>query len=452
MTRPSLQQLFVSTPLRLTGVLIAVFVAVLLTSFSVSFIVIRNSFDVSLRATLTARVAEYQAITDAADLKERLISDIAMSDPSLTILKFEPYQGLPLSNVDRFPRVEGTQTVSEKQISGRRIDDSYLALSSAVVGGRLTVALTRGQLVDMGEVFASVLVISLMPTLAIAAALGLFFARAVRRRIEAISTTLQQLRAGNLHARVALMDGTRDDLAVIGSAVNDMAAAQEAAMSGLKQVTADIAHDLKTPIQRVALTLDRLASSTDLSATQAGYVSRAMEETDRIARTFDALLQIAQIEGGMVRERFVPVDLHSVAETIVDVFIAAAEDGGRHLSFFSEDGPYTVAGDRDLLGQVLANLIENGLTHVPVGGSITVNLSRERRQIILHVTDDGAGIPKAERTNVLRRLYRLEHSRTTPGNGLGLSTVAAICDLHHATLTLQDNQPGLCVSVKFPEG
>ena len=259
---------------------------------------------------------------------------------------------------------------------------------------------------------------------------------------------MHNLRGGDLAARVSLDPAQHDDLSDIGVAVNGMAAAQEAAMAALRQVTTDIAHDLKTPIQRVAVTLDRLESRTTLSPDQRAYVEQARGETDRIAKTFDALLRIAQIEGGALRERFVPVDMQPLCAAIVDLFDAAAEDSGHRLSF-SATGPFVVLGDRDLLGQVLANLIENGLRHVPGGGQIAVTLSRRGAQSVLQVTDNGPGIPAVERANVLRRLYRLEASRTTPGNGLGLSMVAAICDLHGAVLTLDEGKPGLIVSIAF---
>jgi signal transduction histidine kinase len=230
-----------------------------------------------------------------------------------------------------------------------------------------------------------------------------------------------------------------------------MAEAQGAAMDSLRQATADIAHDLRTPIQRVAVTLDRLRRQTELSADQTIHVDQALAETDRIARTFEALLRIAQIEGGAVRERFVRVDLQGIAELIVDMFEAAAGEAGHRLSLSTEGrGPFLVTGDRDLLGQVLSNLIENSLRHVPAGGRIDVSLSHQDGRCILLVADDGPGVPEEERAKVLRRLYRLERSRTTPGNGLGLSMVAAIVELHGATLTLADNAPGLTVSVAFP--
>lgn len=439
----------ISTPLRLTGILIAVFMAVLLISFAVSYLVIRNNFDNGLRDQIETRADAYRNVAGKSALLDRLSEELPTADPSIVILDYIPTSGPRLSNVDDMPAVTGLTIIPEGAAKGKDVDDSYLAESFAVAGGRITIALSRAPLVDMGEIFLTVLIVSLLPTLIMSTGVGLFFARKAKQRIAAISTTLHMFERGDMTARVAVNPADRDDLAEIATAVNHMATAQEAAMSGLKQATTDIAHDLKTPIQRVSVTLDRLQSRTSLSVEQAGYVAQAVEETDRIAKTFEALLRIAQIEGGAVRDRFQPVDLGLLAADFVDVFDASAEDSGHKLRLQAEPD-CIVSGDRDLLGQVLANLIENSLRHVPTGGDIVVSVAKSTNGVMLQVADSGPGIPAAERENVLRRLYRLESSRSTPGNGLGLSMVAAIGELHGATLTFSDNAPGLIVSIRFP--
>jgi signal transduction histidine kinase len=272
-----------------------------------------------------------------------------------------------------------------------------------------------------------------------------------RNRIDAIRETLSALTHGRLEARVPVDPLDADDLAQISLAVNRMAAAQAGQVASLRQISADIAHDLKTPIQRVAVLLDRLATRTALAPDQTALVAQALGETDRIVKTFQALLQIAQIEGGQVRDRFVPVDLAEVVKDLVEVYEPAAEESGHRLIASVEDEwPCIVRGDQHLLSQVLANLIENGLGHVPPGGQIEVSLTREDGSVLLGVRDDGPGIPVEERGNVLRRLYRLERSRTSEGSGLGLSLVAAICGLHDAALRLDDAEPGLLVRIVFP--
>ena len=438
-----------STPLRLTGILIAVFVAVLLLSFAASYLVIRASIDHNLKDQLEARMEAYLDLPSAEARRARLKDDVDSADSEDLLIDYQPAGAARLSNVDHLPFVDHDAILWKADIAGDDLDDSYLALGEKVDGGRLTLALTRAQIADMAEIFASILLISLLPTLAIAAGFGWVFARRARVRIDRIGAVLNDLQGGNLAARVPLAPADRDDLASIGRAVNAMAGAQEAAMAALRQTTTDIAHDLKTPIQRVALTLDRLSRRTALAPDQRAFVEQAQAETDHIAKTFDALLRIAQIEAGALRDRFKPVDMRALTQDMVEMFAASAEDSGHRLTL-SAPTPCTVLGDRELLGQVLANLIENGLRHVPPGGQIAVSLTQKDGQAVLDVADTGPGIPESERANVLRRLYRLEASRSTPGNGLGLSMVAAICDLHGATLHLGDTAPGLRVTLTFP--
>jgi signal transduction histidine kinase len=200
----------------------------------------------------------------------------------------------------------------------------------------------------------------------------------------------------------------------------------------------------------VSVLLERLEEG-ELSADQRAVVGRARDETAQIVRTFQALLQIAQIEGAGPQAAFAPVDLAAVVGGIVDVYEPAAEESG-HVLRFAMSAPVPVRGERSMLGQVVANLIENALRHTPAGTRIEVRVDGP----VLSVADTGPGIPEAERENVLRRHYRLEQSRTSEGSGLGLSLVAAIAALHEARLELAQNPsgadggPGLRVSLTFP--
>ena len=440
-----------STPLRLTVLLILIFSVSSFASFGVAYLVIRKNFDTVLEEQVRQSIESYRSISDVEKLRERLIADVAVTDPRTMILQYTPDEGPRISNVTQFPPVSGFTVIPETAIEHNDLADSYLSLGASVAGGKLIVAQTRAQVIEMGEIFLTVILISLLPTLAIGSIVGVAAARQARDKIEVIAAVLQHLTSGKLDARVPLGADDTEDLSRIGLAVNGMADAQEASVASLRQVSADIAHDLKTPIQRVALLLDQLAGKTEMSPDQEEIVDRALDETDRIIKTFQALLQIAQIEFGHVRERFTQVDLRDVCEGIVDVFGPAAEESGHRLDLsLNGSGPFVVRGDKHLLGQVLANLVENGLRHVPAGGHVAVELSRDAAGVVLCVLDDGPGIPESERENVLRRLYRLERSRTSEGNGLGLSMVAAVCDLHGARLALGDNGPGLVVSIHFP--
>ncbi|MCA0273819.1 MAG: HAMP domain-containing histidine kinase [Proteobacteria bacterium] len=229
-----------------------------------------------------------------------------------------------------------------------------------------------------------------------------------------------------------------------------MALAQEQSVATLRQVSADIAHDLKTPVQRIAVLMESLRDRVAEGSPESDLVEQAVSEADRAVGVFQSLLQIAQIEGGSPKGRFQKVDLSAVVATFADIYGPAAEDSGHILTFDQQgSGPIFVRGDKDLLGQVVANLIENGLRHTPVGATIRLSLEDDGRLVTFSVADNGPGVPEAEREFVLRRLYRLERSRTSPGNGLGLAMVAAIADLHDARLVLSDNAPGLVVTLTF---
>ncbi|WP_322866604.1 sensor histidine kinase [Aquicoccus sp. G2-2] len=443
-----------STPLRLTAVFLGILILSSVASFGAAYLIIRANFDATLEDEIEQTIEAYSAIGNQQALLQRLTEDVALSDPDLTILHYQPDHGAVIANVDDFPPVSGFTIVGETAIKAGDdgVSDSYLALSARVGRGQLIVAKTRGQVVEMGEIIVSVVLIGLLPTILLASIAGALTARTARRRIGAIQKTLGELTAGELAARVPLADNDRDDLSEISTAVNTMATSQEALISSMRQVSADIAHDLKTPIQRVAVILDEIARKTSLSAGQDELLDQALTETDRIVNTFQALLQLAQIEGGAVRDRFVSTDLHEVVEDVADFLGPEAEDKGYRFELFVEaDELFIVKGDRHLLTQALANLIGNALRHTPVGSTIAVDLRREAGHINLSVADNGPGIPAEEREKVLRRLYRMEKSRTTEGSGLGLSLVAAICNLHGASLSLDDNQPGLRVRVVFTD-
>lgn len=444
-----------STPLRLTAIFLGIFILSSAASFATAYLVIRANFDATLEDEIEQAIDAYDAIDDQTALVNRLKQDVEVTDSDLTILHYQPDRGPVIANVEGFPPVSGFSIIGEKAIDGgdEDISESYLAKSERVGSGQLIVAKTRRQVVEMGEIILSVVLIGLLPTILLSSAAGAFAARTARRRINTIQKTLGELTGGQMAARVPVAASDHDDLTAISKAVNAMATSQEALIASMRQVSADIAHDLKTPIQRVAVILDEIARKTALSEGQEDLLGQALTETDRIVKTFQALLQLAQIEGGAVRDRFVPTDLQEVAADVVDFLEADADEKGYHLDLaIAGAGPFQVNGDRHLLTQVLANLIENGLRHTPAGSRIRVELSRNADQVVLCVSDNGPGIPADQRDMVLRRLYRLEQSRTTEGNGLGLSLVAAICDLHGASLTLHDNRPGLKVLIRFPDG
>ncbi len=440
-----------STPLRLTAILLTIFTVAGAFCLAVAYNVTRAEIDATLDADLRQTFSTFRAVDETHELTELLSKAVANTDPEVRIVHYRPDQGPVISNVGRFPPVKGLTIVAQNTIVGdaRGLAESYLARSARVGAGQLIIAQSRNQIVEMREVFVGVMLIGLLPALLIAGGAGWSVARTARRRIDAIEAALRDLTGGTLSARVSGIDGRADDLSGIGHSVNAMATAQEALVASMHQISSDIAHDLKTPIQRVAVVLDRMRTRTVLSDGQEDMLKTALDETDRIVRTFQALLQLAQIEGGAVRDRLAPVNLADVARDVVDFLEVEAEGHGVALTVEAPEDAQ-IRGDRHLLSQILGNLITNAFVHAATHGPVTVAVKQCTNGTVLTVSDRGPGIPQEERLKVLRRLYRLERSRTTDGNGLGLSLVSAIADLHGATLTLEDNAPGLTVRLVFP--
>ena len=432
-----------STPVRLTATLLIVFALATGVGTTVAYLIVRAEADTALRERVSAEFESYRRERGQAALTRRVLDEIATVAAYDLIIDYRSDTGDRFSNVAGLPNLGGLSIVAERQLPEGQtpLAESYLVVEGRVGQGALTLARNREQVSELWGTFGVLLGVSLLPTFAIAGGIGLWSARRARHRVEAIRGALREMTDGRLEARVAL-PGPEDDLSEIAAAVNRMAAAQAAGMASLRQVSVDIAHDLKTPIQRVAVLLEQ-AEAGPLTPAQAEVIERARAETAQIARTFQALLQIAQLEGAEPKAGFGPVDLGAVAAGIVEVYAPSAEEQGRSLTLALE-APAKVTGDRTLIGQVLANLIENALRHAPEG-PVAVRVAGP----VLSVADSGPGIPAAEHGNVLRRHYRLEQSRTSEGAGLGLSLVAAICDLHGAALTLADNGPGLRVSVSF---
>lgn len=444
------QALLRSTPLRLAVALVLLFAFVSIFSLGASYLVIRDSFIKTMETDLRQELAGFQAAPTEGAIAQLIAAEAAVTDPERRILSYLTADGKHYGNGVIARSREGFRVLSFPD--GEDLSEGpYLALTANLHGGQLTIANSRSQIEDLGEMFLNILLLSVLPTTAIALAAGLVIARRSGRRIESVGQTLKKLTNGDLSARVKKTAGRKDDLSSIAEQVDRMATAQQSSVNALRQVSADIAHDLKTPIQRVAVLLNRARELPDLPDKLETILDEAGQETTGIVATFQSLLQIAQIEGGSPKNRFQPVDLGALAATFVEVYEPSTEESGHSLTFcYIHTDKIEVLGDKALLGQVLANLIENALRHTPIGSKIELSLRRFGSKVELSISDDGPGIPESEREKVLQRLYRLEQSRTTPGNGLGLSLVAVIAELHDAKLELAENNPGLIVKLTFP--
>ncbi len=272
-----------------------------------------------------------------------------------------------------------------------------------------------------------------------------------RERFEAVATTMRAVADGQLGARVA-RSRRGDDIDALGGDINEALERLERSVAQVRQASSDIAHDLRTPLGRLRITLERAAEADAANRPVGTHLDEALQECDGMAATFAALLRISRLESGARRGSFEPVDVVGLMERVVGLYEDVAEDAGRGLVPLAADitaGPPIVEGDRALLLQAVANLVENAIQHAPEGTRVACGVRGEADGVVLSVADDGPGVPEAERDRVLRRLYRLDSSRTNPGSGLGLSLVKAIADLHGAELVLEDNEPGLRVLMRL---
>ncbi len=281
----------------------------------------------------------------------------------------------------------------------------------------------------------------------LAAAAGISTARRSVGRIEAINATTREIIRTGLGNRIPLR-GTRDEWDELATNLNSMLDRIEELVESNRQVSDNVAHDLRTPLTRMRGRLERAYRQQFDSNGSRLLISDTIIDLDEILRTFSSLLRISQIEVQDRTAGFREVDLSALAREVVELFDAAAEDSAATLRLSADDA-IRVVGDRDLLFDALSNLIDNAIKHGGSDGDITVAASRSARGPVLSVADRGPGVPTEERTHILRRFYRLERSRNSPGNGLGLSLVAAVAKLHGAQLEMADNFPGLKIELRF---
>lgn len=329
-------------------------------------------------------------------------------------------------------------------------DDRFFAKWTKVSKGHLLVGGSDREIREVRRILLHGLGWGLIATILLAIGSAVYLARRAQQKIDVFATTLSKVSRGQIAERVPVTQ-SHDDLDHVATQINATLAHLQKLIENVNQASSDIAHDLKKPIGRLRRRLELALRSADDTEAFRTQVEESLTELDSIVETFEALLRITQIEAGARRARFARLDLKTVLIDVIDIYEPVVEEeGGRLFGHVSDAADAEVTGDRELLTQLFANLIENAVRHSPKGTQINVNLAARGEHLVAVVADSGPGIPEFERENVFRRLYRLERERTTPGSGLGLSLVAAIAELHNATVALADNDPGLRVEVSFP--
>jgi signal transduction histidine kinase len=277
---------------------------------------------------------------------------------------------------------------------------------------------------------------------------ALLFRRQLEHRVGAIRRTALEIEAGDLSRRIPISD-VEDEFARLNRDINRMLDRIEHLMDGVRHVSNAIAHDLRTPLGRIRSRLEEALQPGNSVTQLPGTTRFAIQQVDELIQMLDRLLQIAEAESGARRQSFALVSLGSVISDVVELYDATAEEEGITLVSRIE-GQAVTLGDKNLLTSAVVNLIDNALKYAGSGATVRIQARQERETVSVIVQDDGPGIPPAERSRVVERFYRLDQSRSLPGNGLGLSIVTAIASLHWGKLYLEDAAPGLLARIVLP--
>jgi signal transduction histidine kinase len=383
-------------------------------------------------------------ISDLAGTVEAYVRVVRDKD---SIFLLEAKDGTRLAgNIDKAPVLEPGRQV-EASALGIADDFVYFIQQRQIGPYRLTVGSSAEDISELDEIVLEGALWAALILLAIAVAGGMALSRRMNERIALAQTALERVAEGHFEARIPT-SGNGDDIDTLTEMMNASVARLGASVESIRQISNDISHDLKTPLNRLRISLEAALDKQTAGVPVIDELNEASSEANRIIGTFDALLRIAQIESGARKARFEKLDLAAVASDVIEFYRAAVEDAGMQLSA-RLDTPALILGDRELLTQLWANLIENILHHCLPGTTISCSVERRGDFFEAILADSGPGIPEAEREKVLRRLYRIDSSRQTPGSGLGLSMVKAIADLHGATLEFEDGAPGLRVRMRF---
>ncbi|AGW14054.1 putative two-component sensor histidine kinase [Megalodesulfovibrio gigas DSM 1382 = ATCC 19364] len=416
------------------------------------------------RQTVATITAEIQGLRDRYELlglagliqviNER-ISDKENRD-SLYLLAKPDYSPLA-GNLDQWPEVELSESgwLTFTLAAPRRRQEMAMARHFLLTGNfHLLVGRNISEKTDIQRRIIKSLFYGLALAVVLGLAGGVFMSRKMLRRLDVINKTSLEIMAGNFSRRIPVK-GTGDEFDQLIANLNEMLDQNERLMGGVRQVSDNIAHDLRSPLTRMRNRLElALMETSNLTLCQEA-LARTVEETDEIIQTFNALLQIAQAESGAKRGDMTRLDLTAIARDIGELYEPSAEEKDLAMTMELDHGA-TVMGNRHLLSQAMANLLDNAIKYTPAGGRVLLRIRNTPQGPECTVADTGPGIPPEARDKVLERFFRLESSRSAPGSGLGLSLVAAVARLHRAGLSLASHQPddpqrpGLEAVIRFP--
>lgn len=444
-----LPRVFRTATFRLAALYVVVFATMVAVVGAIVYLgtaaALNEQLDARISGEMTALKSSFQA-GGLAKLEDEVRTH-AQSQPAgpLDYLVFDANGSRLAGDLPIVPASLGWSNVDTKETDG---DIAYRRiLVDALSGGtRLAVAADREQIDEFAASIFYGFASAFGAVIALGSIGGIGLSLALLKRVETIRRTAEAIIAGDLAQRVPVR-GTNDDFDRLSHTLNQMLDRITELMESLRQVSNDIAHDLKTPMARLRHRLEAMQAGAQPDKPQSGSIDEAIAQVDELLGIFGALLRIAQIEAGTRRSGFREFDLSAVFTDVVEAFAPAAEDAGKRLEAKIKPA-IRFLGDRELLTQMLANLVENAIRHTPPDTRIEVSLSSDGKRIVASVTDNGPGVPADERERIFKRFYRLEQSRSTPGNGLGLSLVKAVVDLHGIALQVRDAEPGLRIVMR----
>jgi len=342
--------------------------------------------------------------------------------------------------------------VDESVLPGDRyVDDAYLPAIARELPDGSRLLLVRG--VEQDSILQEVseyLLESLVVVVFVALLMGVTLGRAMLGRMDTISRTAGEIMTGNLSQRIPLSD-RNDEFDALAQRLNNMLDRIEEVLAGMREVTDNVAHDLRSPITRIRNRLEVTLLEQRDEVEYRDVMEKTIKDADTMVKTFNAILQTAQANAGTIRADLVPVDLSKLVQEMGELYTPVVEEAGLKLHIESGE-PTTIPGNRDLLAQAIGNLLDNAVKYTPQGGRLYLELNPGDAVVDVVVEDSGPGIPEKEHHRVKQRFVRLDTVRHAQGNGLGLSLVDAIVRQHGAILLFEDSKPGLRAIIRFQTG
>ena len=355
--------------------------------------------------------------------------------PSSPVSNQAVFATLPLNSISKNPPKDNPKLPTRVLITP--LTDEY----------QLLIGTDLSEQEKLLEHIEEVLLITIFIILSAALLIGWWMGNSILKRIEKVYQTAKEIIEGDLSQRMPLQK-REDEFNRLGKVVNDILDRLETLMISMQNVTNNLAHDLRNPLNRLKYRLKSIIDDKPATKKQRQELGKAVADVDQLVSTFNAILNIAQIEAKIQRDHWEEVDISAMLIELAELYSLVAEEQELHFQLDCEKQLFLCA-DRNLIAQAITNLLDNAIKFTPKGGHVKLKAYRKRTQLIISISDSGIGIPKIEHKRIFQRFVRLETARHTAGSGLGLSLVKAIMDLHQGQINLSDNLPGLRIELVF---